>query len=273
MAKSHRFRLDDLRRYASALGAAAGLAPDRAAILAGHRLWYDTAGFPTFGVARLTETLDRIRDGQIDPHREARISHEHPATAVVDGRNGVPPLILARAAAIAAEKAREIGVAVVRVGNIGPVESAAGIAAEVAIGPTLAILIGPRPSWTLAMPSAEGLPWVLDTDLASSGGHDASPGTRPAWVDGLGPWSSVLAPDGGWLVMALAVAALESLSTFQERVASALATSPQDASGGLRAPAWEASRREARERGVLVARATLTTLHQHAERLGVAPIE
>lgn len=271
MGQTHRYRLDDLRRHAAALGAAAGLAPDRAAALAGHLLWYDTAGFPRLGIARLPDVLDLIGRGEIDPHSEARVSLEHPATAIIDGRNGVPSLALARAAAIAAEKAREVGVGITRVTHVRPLESAAEIAAEVALGPTVAVIVGPRPSWTLAMPTAEGLPLVLDTDLTTTGRADKR-GKRPAWVETLAPWSSVLAPDGGYLVLALAVNALEPLTTFHERVASARGEAADLAPGVLQPAVWEAHRREVREQGLPIGADDLTRLKKLAQRLGVDPV-
>src|SRR4051812_22334880 len=40
----HRYGLEDVRRFATALGAAVGLTPARSAKLAAHLLWFDAAG-------------------------------------------------------------------------------------------------------------------------------------------------------------------------------------------------------------------------------------
>jgi LDH2 family malate/lactate/ureidoglycolate dehydrogenase len=257
-----RQRLDDLRRLGESLGARLGLAPARASALASHLLWYDAAGIPRLGFATLPGYLDGIQRGAIDPAAEGRVGHEHAATAQFDGRRGVPPLILSRAAAVAGEKARDVGVGLVRVTNVGPIASAAAVAAELAIGPEAAILLGPGPSWTLALPSVEGLPVVFDPSLADA---ESSPAAELA--DFLAPWR-LLAPDGGWLVVALSVAASEPLTSFHQRVASALA-SGADPPGLLRPDRWEARRREARERGVALAPETREALGEWAARLGV----
>ncbi len=268
MDETHRYRLDDLRRHAAAVGAAAGLARDRAAALAGHLLWYDAACAAHLGIRLLPEWLDRIERGEVDPHAEARIGHEHPATALLDGRNGLPPLILSHAARVAGEKARELGVGFVRVGNIQPVASAAEIAAELAVGPTVAVVLGPRPSWTLALPSSEGLPAVFDTGLNADGADESV--SRPSWVDAIAPWAFALVPDGDWLILALTVTTLEPLATFHDRVGASLKSS--DAIGALRPDAWSVHRRKAREHGVPVDADTRAALRRHAERLGVTPL-
>src|SRR4051794_28449442 len=96
-----RFRLDALRRAASSLAASCGVKPERAAALATQLLWFDAAGAPQFGLARLPDLLDRIGRGEVDPKAEGKVGPERAATAVVDGQNGIPALILSRAAGVA----------------------------------------------------------------------------------------------------------------------------------------------------------------------------
>lgn len=259
-------RPDDLRRYASALAAAAGMAPARAAALASHLLWFDTAGLPAHGIRTLPGWLDRLARGDVQPRAEGRVGPERAGTAVLDGQRGVPPLILARAAGIAVEKARELGVGVVRVHGLGPTGPAAPIAAEVALGPHVAAVLGPRPSWALALPAPDGLPIVLDSELMPPG---AAPRPAPG-LDHLAPWAAALAGDGGWLVLALAIPALEGLGTFHERVA-AVATTAAPGAGVLLPGPWDAHRRAARERGLPIPPEVRAELRRHAQRLDVAP--
>jgi LDH2 family malate/lactate/ureidoglycolate dehydrogenase len=256
-----RYRLDDLRRFGAALGAAAGLAPARAAALATHLLWFDAAGRADFGLATLPAYLDRIDGRAIDPAAEGRVVAERAATAEIDGGNGVPPLVLSRAAAIAGEKARDAGVGLVRVAGLGAIASAAAVAAEMAVGPEVGALLGPGPSWTLALPSAEGLPAVFDSDLA--GGQGMLPGV----VEALGPWR-VLAPEGGWLVVAVAVGGAGALSAFRDRVA-ALLGGREEAPGLLLPGPWDDRRRRARERGIPLATGPFDALRRRAEPLGI----
>ncbi|HWE39447.1 MAG TPA: Ldh family oxidoreductase [Isosphaeraceae bacterium] len=257
-----RYRLDDLRRFAAALGVAAGLAPARAAALATQLLWYDAAGAASLGIATLPDWLDRLDRGDVDPKAEGAIGPERAGTAVLDGKNGLPPLILARAAGLATEKARDVGVGLVRVVGIGPIASAAAVAAEVALGPEAAAVLGPSSSWAIALPSPEGLPLVVDPAL------DGARGSPPAVFAPL----VLLAPEGGWLFAAAAIGALEPLATFHERLTAALPGLDR-LPGSLFPDRWEASRRTARERGVSIPSGPLSALRRRAKDVGIPPPE
>ena len=255
-----RYRLDELRRFAAALGVGAGLTPARAAALVTHLLWFDAAGAAGFGIAALPDWLERIDRGEIDPRAEGKLGPEHAGTLVLDGQGGVPPLILARAAGIAIEKARDVGIGIVRVTNLGPAGPAAPTAAEVAIGPEAAAVIGPGPAWSIALPSPAGLPLVVDSVL---GGIEGPP---PA---GLAPWA-LLAPAGDRLIVTLSVRAIEPLAAFHERI-DAAGRSLAEAPGRLAPEAWDARRREVREHGVPVEAGPMAGLLRRAEALGLAP--
>lgn len=257
-----RYRLDDLRRFASALFGASGLAPARASALATHLLWYDAAGLRAFGVASLAGWLEQIETRAMDPLTEGRVTGEMTGTAVFDGRNGVPPLVLGRAAELAMEKARESGIGLVRVLHVGPAGPVAAVAAELAIGPYVGVVVGHDSSWALALPAPEGLPAVFDSAL----GGPARPPVPDHWI----PWAAALTPEGGWLVGAIAVAALEPLGTFHERVGDWL-KGHTETPGALLPAAWETRRREAREHGVEIPEAVWDALRTWSERHQVAP--
>jgi hypothetical protein len=199
-----RYRLDDVRRFATELASGLGVPRPRAAALASHLLWFDAAGAPSHGISTLPRWLDRFEAGEFDLAAEGRGMIERNGTAVLDGQNGLPPLILERAAGIAVEKARDAGVGLVRVSHVGPTGPAAALAAEMAIGPCSAMVLGPGPSWTLAIPTDAGLPALFDSALGSEGDSTLS---STSWPEGLAPWAAVLAPEGGWLIAAIAVAA------------------------------------------------------------------
>lgn len=238
-----RYRLDDLRRCAGALLAAAGVAPVRASELAAHLLSHDAAGQPAFGIATLAAWLGRIEERAVDPAAEGRVVSEMTGTALFDGQNGIPPLLLARAGELAMEKAREVGIGLTRVLHLGPASPVGAIAAELAIEPYLGMVVGHDGTWAVALPSGDGLPAVFDSALGQTA-HAPLP-------DRLIPWSSAAVPAGGWLVQAVAVAALEPLATFHERLAEWVRAHPEPASALLPAR-WEANRRHAREHGVHV---------------------
>ena len=250
----NRYRLDDLRRLATTLASGVGLAPARASALATHLLWFDAAGATSQGVATLPTWLERIERSEVDPLAIGQVVLERPGTAVFDAGRGLPPLALEAAAGIASEKARDVGVGIVRVRNVGPTGPAAPIAAGLAIGPFVAVVAGPSPSLAIASPTAEGLPTIYDSELTGV----APPEGR---LSAFAPWISAVAGGDGWLIVAFSVPAMESLSSFHERAA------PLPVGSGLLAPATlEARRREARERGVTLDPAAVAALKERAGR-------
>ncbi len=204
---------------------------------------------------------------EIDPKSEPRVVHERGSTAVLDGLRGVPLLVLDRAAGLATEKARDTGVGLIRVKNIGPTGPAAGVAAEMAIGPVSALILGPDRRWAVALPSPEGLPVVFDPEIGRRDDESRSASVYDAMV---APWASILAPEEGWLVAAISVNAMESLSTFHERSAELLKRL-DGASGRLLPGLWEQRRRDLRERGVAIESADWERLSRRASLEGITP--
>ena len=258
-----RYRLDDLRRLAASLASGVGVVPTRASALASHLLWFDAAGAASHGIATLPNWLDRIDRKEIDAVAVGRAGHEHAGTAVFDAQNGLAPLALETAAGIASEKARDVGVGIVRVRNLGHSGPSAPIAASLAIGPIAAMIAGPGPSLTVALPMPEGLPAVYDSTMGE--------GFDPSTAEWLRPWSawiSAFSGGDGWVILALAVSAMEPLTSFHERVGSSF-DHAQEGAGLLSPRSWEARRRDAREHGVSIDPDTLQSLRGWASRLGV----
>lgn len=278
----HRYGLDDLRRFGAALGAAVGLPASRSLALASHLLWFDAAGAPTLGIATLPTWMDAIESGRVDPTATGRVTSERAALALFDGENGPAPMVLERAAELAVEKAREAAVGLVRVVGTGPLASTAAVAAGIATGPMAGAVLGPDHCWSLALPTAGGLPMVLDSGLAAveagdrgaarpsgrrGSGRDG-PSAASAMFEGFWSGSEVLLPEGGWLLAAASVPALESLSSFDRRLA-AVAGGLADAPGRLLPDIWEARRREARQKGVAIEPSAWKSLVDRAGRLAV----
>jgi LDH2 family malate/lactate/ureidoglycolate dehydrogenase len=256
-----RFGLDELRRFAIDLCVAVGLAPVRASSFVGHLLWFDTAGLPRHGYATLPDWLERIQSGIIDPNADGSVGPERGATAVLDAARGLGPLAMSRAAGLVIEKARDVGVGLVRVTNVGPVGPAAPIAAEIAIGPMAAIAVGPNGARCLALPTAGGLPRVYDVAI----GGDVPVPNPPA--DPM----SLLVPEGDWLLQAIAVPAIESLEALHQRLASALHPCELPEPDFLLNPgSWEARRAEALTDGIAIPDGAWKALRTWAGRLGVA---
>ena len=287
----HRYGFDDLRRFASAIGAAAGLPPPRSVALASHLLWFDAAGAPDMGIASLPCWLEAIERRRVDPTATGRVISERTALAIFDGENGPAPLALARAAEVAIEKAREAALGLVRVSGVGPIPSAAPVAAGIAIGPMAGWVVGPNRCWSMALPSSGGLPLVVDSGLAgiepgerpeSAGGAGRRTSPRPkttssgregpvsasTLLEGFWLSTEILIPDGGWLVAAVSVSAMESLTTWHDRLA-AVAGRMRSAAGLLLPEAWEARRRQVQREGVVVDPAAWTSLAEWARRFSV----
>ena len=270
MSLANRYRFDDLRRFAASLVAGLGVSAPRASAMASHLLWFDAAGASSQGIITLPTWLDRLDRKEIDPVAEGRPWLEHAGTAVVDGRGGLAPLILERAAGIASEKARDVGLGIVRVHGLGPSGPSAPIVAELAIGPFVAIIAGPGPSIAVGVPMPEGLPALYDSALdVTNGTVEPSTPVSPGEIDALAPWIAAIAGSHeGWSILALSVSAMEPLTSFQRRVSASL---DGRAGGGYLSPGpWEARRREVRERGITLDEATSAGLGAWADRLKLA---
>ena len=161
-----RFSWDDLRRFAATLMVKRGLAPAKASALATHQLWFDAVGAPSWGIARLASTLEALERKEWNGLGEAKFESERAAIATINGQNGVPALLAAQAAATSAEKARDFGIGRVRLRNVADPGPLAPFVAEPAIGPQIAMMIGPGPVWAFALTSEQGLPRIYDSRLA-----------------------------------------------------------------------------------------------------------
>src|SRR5215510_2631007 len=90
---------------------AAGLRSEDAHVVADLMVEADLRGSDTHGVIRLPLYLRRLKAGGIKARADIRIVRERPATALVDGDNGIGHLVMRFAAMTAIEKAKGAGVA------------------------------------------------------------------------------------------------------------------------------------------------------------------
>lgn len=89
----------------------AGLPPPDAAKVAELMVEADLIGADAHGVFRLSQYVSRLKLGAINPRPAIKIERTAPATALIDGDNGMGHVVMARAAETAVELARECGVA------------------------------------------------------------------------------------------------------------------------------------------------------------------
>src|SRR5258708_4576520 len=139
----------------------------------------DLTGADAHGVFRLPQYVRRLRAGGVNPRPNIQVTKTAPATALVDGDNGMGHLVMARAASTAIELARETGIAWVgarRSNHAGAagvyaalplVQNMIGIYSVVASANHMAMwggaetLLGTNPL-AVAIPAGEEAPVVLD---------------------------------------------------------------------------------------------------------------
>jgi L-2-hydroxycarboxylate dehydrogenase (NAD+) len=151
-----------------------GLPLDDAAKVAALMLEADLTGADAHGIFRLPQYVARLKLGSTNPRPAIKVERTAPATALVDGDNGMGHLVVARAAETAIELARESGVAWVGV-RMSNHAGAAGVYASL---PLKADMIGLYSAVANAnhMPLAGGAEAVLGTNplaIAIPAGEEA----------------------------------------------------------------------------------------------------
>jgi L-2-hydroxycarboxylate dehydrogenase (NAD+) len=90
---------------------ACGLLEHDADIVANAVIEADLTGSDAHGIFRLAQYARWLREGRINPRPDIKTIRSGPATALVDGDNGMGHLVMSHAANVAVEIARESGVA------------------------------------------------------------------------------------------------------------------------------------------------------------------
>ncbi|TPG59834.1 Ldh family oxidoreductase [Roseomonas nepalensis] len=173
---------DRLLGLATRALARGGLREADAALAARVLVLADMFGVRTHGISRVPQYLDRVRLGGIDAAAEVQVARMAPGLSMVDGRNGVGPLVGMRALQAAMESAREVGIgaAFARGSNhFGPIlpyaylAAGEGFASVIASNATTTIApwggkdtrVGNNPLG-IGMPNPGGDPIILDIALS-----------------------------------------------------------------------------------------------------------
>lgn len=193
--KMQTMRAEELSILAQRALIGLGLTPVDAEKTASILVLADLFGISTHGVSRIVSYGERLMIGGINARPNIEIAAVAPSMLMVDGDNGVGPLVGRRALDSAMETAREIGMAVAFVkgsNHFGPISPYLWLAAEAGF----ASMIASNATTTIA-------PW---------GGSDARLGNNPI---GFG----VPGPEGRhfMLDMAVSVAARAKIRNAQER--------------------------------------------------------
>ena len=101
----------ELARFIREVLAAKGASAADAASVADGLVWANLRGVDGHGIARLSSYLTLIERGGIDPKAQPRLVQDRGAIFVLDGAFGFGPPAMMQAIAIAAERARTLGVA------------------------------------------------------------------------------------------------------------------------------------------------------------------
>ena len=186
--KSGRVAVSAVRALIADAMVKSGLPEADAAKVAELMLEADLTGADAHGVFRLPQYVHRLKIGGLNPRPNIKVERSAPATALVDGDNGMGHLVVARAAETAIALARECGVAWVglrmsnHAGAAGvyaalPVKAdMIGLYAAVANANHMPLaggaenLLGTNPL-AIALPAGEEPPLVLDiaTSIVSYG--------------------------------------------------------------------------------------------------------
>ena len=112
-----RVAADDLKKFLGAALARFGVPPSDAETVSALMVEADLIGQDTHGVFRLRQYVNRLRDGGFNPAARAVVVKETPATALIDGDNGLGHLAMSMASGLAIEKASACGIGWVGVRN------------------------------------------------------------------------------------------------------------------------------------------------------------
>ncbi len=179
---------DTMEEFMTAVFAGLGVPEEEARICSDVLITADKRGIDSHGIGRLkTVYYDRIREGIQEPETVFEIVRETPATAVVDGHNGMGHYIGYRSMKLAMEKAKSTGMGMVAVRNsthygicgyfllmaaAGNMIGVTGSNARPSIAPTFGVenMLGTNPL-TYGMPTDEEFPFILDcaTSVAQRG--------------------------------------------------------------------------------------------------------
>ncbi|HEU4559292.1 MAG TPA: Ldh family oxidoreductase [Longimicrobium sp.] len=116
-AATETFPAEVLRAFSTRVFEACGVPGDDAALAADVLAMADLRGIDTHGVARLPQYHEMLVLGRINPRPRIHVVREAPATATVDGDNGLGLVVGPRANLMAMEKAEAVGTGWVAVRN------------------------------------------------------------------------------------------------------------------------------------------------------------
>jgi len=110
MPEQRRYPAADLLAFTREVFTACGLSDADAAIAADAMIEADLVGADAHGVFRLSQYVRNLQTDRVDPKAKIAIIQRSPATALIDGGNGLGHLVMTSAANLAVELARASGI-------------------------------------------------------------------------------------------------------------------------------------------------------------------
>jgi len=105
-----RIALGELQALVAAAFRNAGVPAANAEVVAGVLVEAEARGVESHGVRMLPNYVARLKAGGFSATAEPKVVREGPAVALIDGENGLGPLVATRAMSVAIDKARAAGI-------------------------------------------------------------------------------------------------------------------------------------------------------------------
>jgi LDH2 family malate/lactate/ureidoglycolate dehydrogenase len=183
MASTIRIDPDQLRRFATAVYAVAGMAEAEASLCADTLVQADLWGHQSHGVMRLSWYAARLKAGVCDPRAKPEVVIDAGGLALIDGHDGMGQMVAAKATQDAIRRAKAHGIAAIGVRNSNHFGTALYFTLMAAREGCVAFLstnaspamapwggrkktVGTNP-WSWACPAGSHAPMVLD--IANTG--------------------------------------------------------------------------------------------------------
>jgi LDH2 family malate/lactate/ureidoglycolate dehydrogenase len=188
MPEANRFPAAALIAFTRDALTACGVPDKDAAVAADKMIEADLTGFDAHGIFRLGFYVSNLQDGRVNPKAAIKVLARSASTALLDGDNGIGHLVIATAAELALDLARETGIGwvgvrksnhagaagiypemIARRGMVG-MYAAVSTANHMALWGSAEALLGTNPI-AIAIPAGKEPPVVLDiaTSVASFG--------------------------------------------------------------------------------------------------------
>ena len=216
----------DLKSTVAAIFERLGVPANDAELGADVLVLADLRGVDSHGVSNMLRSyVNGYQDGSINPHPDWKVIRETPSTATVDSDRGLGTIITPKAMNIAIEKARNVGVGMVTIGNARHLGMASyhsmlalphdmiGVCMT-SCPPSVLPTFGAEPRLgtnpiAIAVPTGEEAPFVFDAATSSVAVNKIRIAQRlgadipPGWLaeqDGTPIMEEKQAPDSYWLL-------------------------------------------------------------------------